>query len=548
MSSSPSALFVVRRPTAADLSSLKSLFQLEGLSDATVCRFGLVVEQRHQHSGVRHLLSFAFTFRIHQSVEQLRDLTIEQLSQLSVDTGPLAVLAPLVCAEGDHRDAAVRMLVHHIAHTTATMGVRRIATLHRVDRGLRSTSSDPIRFTNSSLPVCLLPLERSHDSVRPLIEFTQLATLLDRVAESKSCLLPSQHPHKGFLSLGLTSHSLLELTSCFRATFGEHLEIVTMFDYPTLSSLAKHLQTRKQSVDTEPAALAPSKSSRCHNSTLQVAGACCTLPGGVSSSHTFSANMLEARDAITLVPLQRWAQHEWYEPDLQPGKMYTQVGGFIEASLFDAAFFAVRTHEVLSMSPSQRLLLEHAAQVLHNESPNTHSTAVYVGSCHHDWERLQCAPEASFKSPYATTGMSSSVLAGCAWPASDDCLYCNTPSCRRISYHFGCTGPSLVVDTACSSSLVAASLAGSCLLGEGCSQAVVAGENLLLDPITTVLYCQTQMVSPDGRCKTFDMSANGYVSERWAAFCDVCCVRCAQRVLYWYCCDLRACGLCTGTI
>ena len=67
----------------------------------------------------------------------------------------------------------------------------------------------------------------------------------------------------------------------------------------------------------------------------------------------------------------------------------------------------------------------------------------------------------------------------------------------------------MVVDTACSSSLVAASLACSSL--KDCSQAVMVGENLLLDPITTVRSCQTRMMAADGQCKTSDAAANGYV-------------------------------------
>ena len=81
--------------------------------------------------------------------------------------------------------------------------------------------------------------------------------------------------------------------------------------------------------------------------------------------------------------------------------------------------------------------------------------------------------------------------------------------CRRVSYQLGITGPSMVVDSACSSSLVAANLACSCL--KECSQALVVGENLLLDPTTTVQYSQTQMMAADGQCKTFDVAANGYV-------------------------------------
>ena len=103
--------------------------------------------------------------------------------------------------------------------------------------------------------------------------------------------------------------------------------------------------------------------------------------------------------------------------------------------------------------------------------------------------------------------------------------------CRRLSYQLRLTGPCLVVDTACSASLVAVSLARSHLVGDTCSSAVVAGENLLLDPTTTVLYCQTRMLSANGKCKTFDDKADGYVSLEYSTQClvTVCLDRCARK-------------------
>ena len=91
--------------------------------------------------------------------------------------------------------------------------------------------------------------------------------------------------------------------------------------------------------------------------------------------------------------------------------------------------------------------------------------------------------------------------------------------CRRLSYQLRLIGPSLVVDTACSASLVAVSLARSHLVGDTCNSALVAGENLLLDPSTTVLYCQTRMLSANGKCKTFDDKADGYVSVGYSTWC-----------------------------
>ena len=81
----------------------------------------------------------------------------------------------------------------------------------------------------------------------------------------------------------------------------------------------------------------------------------------------------------------------------------------------------------------------------------------------------------------------------------------------RISYTLGLVGPNLVVDTSCSSSLVSIHLACSSLRNKECNLALAGGVNLLLSPELSVALSQGRMLSVDGRCKTFDASANGYV-------------------------------------
>jgi acyl transferase domain-containing protein len=100
---------------------------------------------------------------------------------------------------------------------------------------------------------------------------------------------------------------------------------------------------------------------------------------------------------------------------------------------------------------------------------------------------------------------------------------------HRISYHFGLKGPSLSVDTACSSSLVATALARQALAGSpipgsssssarrSASSALVAGINMCLLPATTAMFQKAGMLAPDGRCKTMDAAADGYVRAEASA-------------------------------
>src|SRR5207244_3712213 len=81
----------------------------------------------------------------------------------------------------------------------------------------------------------------------------------------------------------------------------------------------------------------------------------------------------------------------------------------------------------------------------------------------------------------------------------------------RLSYVLGLQGPSMAVDTACSSSLVAVHLAVRSLRSGECDLALAGGVNVILSPATHVNLSRARMLSRDGRCKTFDTDADGFV-------------------------------------
>jgi acyl transferase domain-containing protein/SAM-dependent methyltransferase len=94
---------------------------------------------------------------------------------------------------------------------------------------------------------------------------------------------------------------------------------------------------------------------------------------------------------------------------------------------------------------------------------------------------------------YLATGNSHSVAAG------------------RLSYILGLQGPSLSVDTACSSSLVAVHLACQSLRAGDCRMALAGGVNAILWVDNTISLSKAHMLAPDGRSKTFDAAADGFV-------------------------------------
>ncbi|HEY7213099.1 MAG TPA: type I polyketide synthase, partial [Thermoanaerobaculia bacterium] len=232
---------------------------------------------------------------------------------------------------------------------------------------------------------------------------------------------------------------------------------------------------------------------------IAIVGVGCRFPGA-SGPAAFWNLLRGGVDAISEVPPDRWDAAALYDPDPgQVGKMNTRWGGFLErVDAFDAAFFGISPREAVQMDPQQRLLLEVAWEALEDaglvpEQLQGTRTGVFVGVMTNDYARLLPSDELQAIDAYSGTGTA----------------YCITAN--RLSYVFGLEGPSLAVDTACSSSLVAVHLACQSLrLGE-CSVALAGGVNVILWPGHTVYFTRAGLMAPDGRCKTFDERADGFV-------------------------------------
>jgi acyl transferase domain-containing protein/SAM-dependent methyltransferase len=223
------------------------------------------------------------------------------------------------------------------------------------------------------------------------------------------------------------------------------------------------------------------------------------LPGGVFDATSLGDVLWGGVDTITEVPATRWALDDYYAEDANaPGKMTTRFGGFIDnVDQFDAAFFGISPREAASMDPQQRLLLELAWEALEDAgvAPDALKGArsgVYIGLGNCDYSRA-IFPNRDLIDPYFATGTSYSVAAG------------------RIAYTLGLMGPAVTVDTACSSSLAALHLAIQALRLRECDAALAGGANLILSPELNVSFTKGRMMSLDGRCKTFDAAADGYV-------------------------------------
>lgn len=239
-------------------------------------------------------------------------------------------------------------------------------------------------------------------------------------------------------------------------------------------------------------------------SPIAVVGMACRFPGAPSLDAYWNL-LRDGVDAITETPSERWSLSEFYSPDPgAAGKTNARWGGYIEnIDQFDAGFFGISPREALAVSPQQRLLLEVTWHAVENAGIPMSSlsakhagpeqrTGVFVGVASFDYyDRAVQDPQRM--DGYSLTGNAYSVTA------------------NRLSYVFDLNGPSIAVDTACSSSLVAIHLACQSLASGECSVALAGGAQVMLSPWINIAASKGEFLAPDGRCKSFDERANGYV-------------------------------------
>jgi acyl transferase domain-containing protein/acyl carrier protein len=339
-----------------------------------------------------------------------------------------------------------------------------------------------------------------------------------------------------FVDLGLDSVSGVSWIRKVNAKYGTSIEATKIYSHPTLAQLAMYVMEEAEKHGTlampraaqeavplavpkadEPspvvAAAAPqtllrrrsraaarpeARSAAAPGQSRQIAiiGMAGQFPQATTLDD-FWRNLAEGRSGITPVPRERWDVDAWYQAgDAVPGKTNSRwLGGLEEYDRFDPLFFNISPAEAELMDPQQRLFLQACWHAIEDAGYDARAlsgsrTGVYAGCATGDYHQLSRRHQLTAQ---GFTGMATSILAA------------------RISYFLNLQGPCVSIDTACSSSLVALAQACDSLVSGDTEMALAGGVYVMAGPEMHIRTAQAGMLSPHGRCFTFDQRADGFV-------------------------------------
>ncbi|WP_166923294.1 SDR family NAD(P)-dependent oxidoreductase [Flavobacterium poyangense] len=304
------------------------------------------------------------------------------------------------------------------------------------------------------------------------------------------------------------------------ALYGLDITPTLFFNYPTLDDLTAHLESNyalsmeggqqfneeneniaAATIQEEEKNAGSDRYSGKAEQRKQVAivGMSGRFPGAENVDQLWE-HLRNKEDLITEVPESRWDWRKYYgDPQQKENTTLCKWGGFLDGiDEFDPLFFNISPIEAELMDPQQRLVLQEVYHALEDAAIAIHTikgtdTGVFIGVSSSDYSTLLKEQTNQTGMAQFATGSAHSVLV------------------NRLSYIFDLHGPSEPIDTACSSSLIAIHRAAEHIRNGHGTMAIAGGVNAILSPELTLSFSQAGMLSKDGRCKTFDQTANGYV-------------------------------------
>jgi acyl transferase domain-containing protein/acyl carrier protein len=360
----------------------------------------------------------------------------------------------------------------------------------------------------------------------------QIASVLGKTA-------PQIHTDVPFYDIGLDSTYLLKLTKTLEQHCGHEFYPTFLFEYKTIREVSEYLyendrqhfagqaedieeeetdfaeetsvaesgegyennynKTQQPGIRSNVQPLRPASPAE-GNGDIAVIGMAGRYPGARNLNELWNI-LRTGKNAITEVPEDHWNSESSFGTgrfDPENPKSCSKWGGFIEdADKFDPMFFDISPREAEGLDPQLRQMLEVSWHAVEDAGYTPRDFAdkkvgVFVGVMNDDYTWI-AAEHLANTGKYESTGSYANELA------------------NRVSYHLNLQGPSMAIEAACASSLTAIHQARRAIMTGDCEMALAGGINLSVHRSKYLMLSMVGVISPDGKEKTFDKNANGYV-------------------------------------
>jgi acyl transferase domain-containing protein/NAD(P)-dependent dehydrogenase (short-subunit alcohol dehydrogenase family) len=403
-------------------------------------------------------------------------------------------LGPLVCVAAE---GTPMLATSALERPAVAQGARPATTATAVSAG--DPRSDTVRQELRTIVASELEIEESKLSDEA--SFDELGidsiVLIDIVARIEKWLATTVDPSELIKrnSIAAVAHYLVDLHDPQRPgslSQPSQPEPTVAFAAPAVTSTAASPVAPMSPTAAPPSRTAPVPASR-HGFPVAVIGIACRFPGAIDKE-TFWRNLVGGVDSVSTVPPSRWEAQAFYARHHEPGKTVSQWGGFIDdVERVNPALFGLGAEAAADVDPLIRLFTETSLAAVLDSSSDPASmkgrrVGVFAGARMGRYAERIVSPTKT-----SVTGVGQNFISA------------------YVSHLLDLRGPSLVLDCACSSSLAAVHTACQSLQTGDSEMAIAGGVDLLLDEKSYLFLSAAHALSPDGRCRTFDERANGFV-------------------------------------